>query len=105
MRRALLMIVIMMLIGCNSNSERGGMYSTTTSDVSLDVKPTVSSNYYKTPKDPVEIYLDDLSFREAFHIQHLVKGEGHTFWWHGNEYTTNLLVSVKESKYPSVDAE
>ena len=105
MRRALLMIVILMLIGCNGDSERGGMYSTTTSDVSLDKKPTAASNYYRKHKETVKIHLDDLSFRAAFNIEHRAKGEGHTFWWHGNEYTTNLLVSVEESKYPSVDAE
>ena len=34
--------------------------------------------------------LDDMTFEDAFSIQHRAKGEGHTFWWHGNEYTTNL---------------
>ena len=105
MRRALLMIVTLMLIGCNDDGKRGGMYSTTTSDVSLDKNPTVKSSYYTKYKEPSLVKLDRLSFSEAFRIQHLAKGEGHTFWWHGNEYTTNLLVSVQESKYPSVDAE
>ena len=101
MRRVLLMIVIMMLIGCNDNG--GGEDISTTPRVNL--QPVVVPRHYEEHKEPIEIHLDDLSFREAFHIQHLVKGEGHTFWWHGNEYTTNLLASVKESKYPSVDAE
>ncbi len=92
MRRALLMIVILMLIGCNDDG--GGEYTSTTPRVTI--KPVAASNYYKKHKDPVKIYLDDLSFKEAFRIQHRAKGEGHTFWWHENEYTTNLLVSIED---------
>ena len=44
----------------------------------------------KTVKEPVVLDLDDMTFEDAFSIQHRAKGEGHTFWWHGNEYTTNL---------------
>ena len=38
----------------------------------------------------VEIYLDDMTFTDAFRVQYLAKGEGTTFWWRGDEYTTNL---------------
>jgi len=38
----------------------------------------------------VEINLDDMTFTDAFRIQYLAKGEGSTFWWRNNEYTTNL---------------
>jgi len=38
----------------------------------------------------VEINLDDMTFTNAFRIQYLAKGEGSTFWWRNNEYTTNL---------------
>ena len=51
---------------------------------------------------PTEVKLDDLPFNHVFHIQYCAKGEGHTFWWRGEEYTTNLLI---ESDYPSVDEE
>ena len=95
MRRVLLMIVPMMLIGCNDD-KGGGVHSTTPPDASLVKKPTATSNYHKEHKDPVKIYLDDLSFSEAFRIQHRAKGEGQTFWWHDNEYTTNLLVSIED---------
>ena len=46
----------------------------------------------KTPptKKPVEIQLDELDFNHAFSIQYRAKGEGRTFWWRGDEYTTNL---------------
>ena len=39
----------------------------------------------------VELFLSELSFRDAFRLEFLGKGEGHTFWWRGDEYTTNLL--------------
>ena len=55
------------------------------------------------PVKPVELNLDDLSFHDAFNIEYCAKGEGHTFWWKGNEYTTNLI--TEESKNPSVDEE
>ena len=42
--------------------------------------------------DVVEINLDDMSFTKAFAIQHRAKGEGRTFWWNGNQYTTDLAV-------------
>ena len=47
----------------------------------------------------VEIGLSDLKFKDAFRLEFLGKGEGHTFWWRGTEYTTNLLevVSTPES--------
>ena len=38
----------------------------------------------------VEINLDDMTFTDAFRVQYLAKGEGRTFWWRNNEYTTNL---------------
>ena len=41
-------------------------------------------------QDPVQIELDELSFKHAFSLQHRVKGEGRTFWWRGQQYTTNL---------------
>ena len=80
MRRTLLMIVILMLIGCD-NANGGGDDSTT---------PIVTEQI-----SPVEIYLDDMSFSDAFRIEHRAKGEGHTFWWHGEEYTTNLLTTYE----------
>ena len=55
------------------------------------------------PVKPVELNLDDLSFHDAFNIEYCAKGEGHTFWWKGGEYTTNLLTVQTEN--PSVDEE
>ena len=44
----------------------------------------------------VEIQLDDLTFTEAFGIEYRGKGEGATFWWRGNEYTTDLAETADE---------
>ena len=40
--------------------------------------------------NPVEMDLDDMEFENAFRVQYLAKGEGDTFWWRGDEYTTDL---------------
>ena len=46
----------------------------------------------KTIVKPVVLNLDDMKFNDAFAIQHRAKGEGHTFWWNGEQYTTDLAV-------------
>ena len=81
MRRTLLMIVMLMLIGCD-NANGGGDDDSTTPIVTEQITP-------------IEINLDDLPFSDAFRIEHRAKGEGHTFWWHGEEYTTNLLTTYE----------
>ena len=92
MRRALLMIVMMVLIGCD-NANGGGDDNSTTPMVR---KQAVIPEYNMNKQiDPVKIYLDDLSFSEAFRIEYNAKGEGHTFWWHGEEYITNLLTTYE----------
>ena len=63
----------------------------------------------KTRKDPknnheiVEIQLSELSFKDAFRIEFLGKGEGHTFWWRGDEYTTNLLDVIRQPGFKMTD--
>ena len=48
----------------------------------------------------VEINLDDMTFTNAFRVQYLAKGEGSTFWWRNNEYTTNLAqITVKPDEF------
>ena len=53
----------------------------------------------------VEINLDDLTFQEAFRIEHSAKGEGRTFWWRGNQYTTNLADNADEFVVYHADTE
>ena len=55
------------------------------------------------PLEVVEMDLSDLSFKEAFRLQYLGKGEGHTFWWRGTWYTTDLLMGNQEQS--SVDGQ
>ena len=90
----ILVIVMMILIGCDQT--KGGGTTTPSNITNKVIKPedkTTKINDgmledYKT----VIINLDDLSFEDAFEIEHLAKGEGHTFWWNGSEYTTDLYV-------------
>tara|TARA_Y100000310_G_scaffold245004_1_gene249932 strand:- start:839 stop:1225 length:387 start_codon:yes stop_codon:yes gene_type:complete len=55
------------------------------------VNGRLTSENKHNPTKPVELNLDDLSFNHAFNIEYCAKGEGHTFWWRGNEYTTDIL--------------
>jgi len=82
------------VIGCDS-AEGGG--ETTPKITNTVVTPNTLEGY-KYPKDAewtyVELNLDDMSFEDAFEIQYRAHGEGHTFWWKGSEYTTNLQGSI-----------
>ena len=49
-----------------------------------------------TDHKTVELFLSELSFKDAFRLQFLGKGEGHTFLWRGREYTTDLLDVVRQ---------
>ena len=54
----------------------------------------------KIEAPPVEVYLDDMTFTDAFRVQYLAKGEGSTFWWRNNEYTTNLAqITIKPDEF------
>ena len=58
---------------------------------SADAENTAGS--YKEYTEPIiEIDLDDMTFEDAFALEHRAKGEGHTFWWRSNEYTTDLAI-------------
>ena len=68
--------------------------------------PDVTASMRTTKKDDheiVEIELSDLKFKDAFRIEFLGKGEGHTFWWRGNEYTTNLLDVIRRPGLKQTD--
>ena len=55
-----------------------------------DILKTSTENTRELLKEELEIELDELSFKHAFSLQYRVKGEGRTFWWRGQQYTTNL---------------
>ena len=82
-----------MMIGCDK--AEGGGEPTTPKTISTDVtlkKQTPIANYTDDGLDwtYVEMDLDDMLFEDAFRVQYRAKGEGHTFWWNGEQYTTNL---------------
>ena len=52
------------------------------------IKPSI----VKPVTKPVVLDLDDMKFADAFAIEHRAKGAGHTFWWNGDQYTTDLAV-------------
>ena len=89
MKKIVSIIVAFMLVGC------GEAEATSNKNITNRVvKPLTTTEPVETFKythvDPVEINLDDMPFVEAFRIEHHAKGEGHTFWWKGREYTTDL---------------
>ena len=83
MKNIIISMAILLFVGC----EEAEATSKETTDKAMEssiVDPTF---------DPVVVlFLDDMTFEEAFAIEHRAKGEGHTFWWHGEEYTTDLAV-------------
>ena len=118
--KLILTAIIVMMIGCDK--AEGGGEPTTPKTISTDVTPkkqTPIANYNNDGLDwtYVEIDLDDMLFEDAFRVQYNAKGEGHTFWWNGEQYTTNLHTGsivtsgwVQNSddiddKNPSVDEE
>ena len=76
MKKVIMSTIIFMLVCCGdaeATSESSGEYVN-----QIEVPPIV------------EINLDDMTFTDAFKVQHKAKGEGHVFWWRGEQYTTNL---------------
>ena len=79
---------ILMLVCCG---EADATSKDETTSVVKPVETVKMPSKYSTAK-PVEVNLDDMTFEEAFRVEHRAKGEGRTFWWNGNQYTTNLAV-------------
>ena len=67
-----------------------------------DPKVTATVDTHKD-REIVEVELNDLKFKDAFRLEFLGKGEGHTFWWRGNEYTTNLLDVIRKPDFKHTD--
>ena len=68
-----------------------------------DVTLTTRTHNNTNDDEVVELHLDNLSFKEAFSIEFRGKGEGHTFWWRGTEYTTNLLDVIRKPSLKQTD--
>ena len=83
MKNIIISIVILLFVGCDEAE------ATSKENVTNRViKPSI----VKPVTEPVVLFLDDMTFTEAFAIEHRAKGEGHTFWWNGEQYTTDLAV-------------
>ena len=77
-----------------------------TREMQENVNITAKVTTTQDPEDKheiVEIELDDLGFKEAFNIELRAKGQGHTFYWRGKEYTTNLLSVIQKPSYTNDD--
>ena len=83
MKNILMSTIILMLVCC------GEAEATSKNNVTNKV---IKSSIVKPIVDTVVLFLDDMTFAEAFAIEHRAKGEGKTFWWNGNQYTTDLAV-------------
>jgi len=81
MKNLIISATILLLVCCDDAEA-------TSKDKNITNKVITPST--KTVKKPVVLDLDEMTFEDAFSVQHRAKGEGHTFWWHGSEYTTNL---------------
>ena len=85
MKKVILTTKTLLLVCC------GDVKATNNNVVNRVIKPldnkTVPTVVFK---DPIEVNLDDMTFESAFSIQYRAKGEGHMFWWRGNQYTTDL---------------
>ena len=83
MKNIIMSATILMLVCC-------GEVEATSKDDNITNQVITPST--KTIVKPIVLNLDDMRFTDAFSIQHRAKGEGHTFWWNGEQYTTNLAV-------------
>ena len=83
MKNIIISIAILMLVCCDEAE------ATSKENVTNKV---IKSSIVKPIIDTVVLYLDDMTFAEAFAIEHRAKGEGRTFWWNGDQYTTDLAV-------------
>ena len=83
MKNIIISAAILMLVCC------GEAEATSKDNVTNQV---IKSSIVKPVTEPVVLFLDDMTFAEAFSIEHRAKGEGKTFWWNGEQYTTDLAV-------------
>ena len=88
-----MLVAVLVFVGCGE-AEATSKKNITNKVITPEDKVvnTAGSFAEYTPVTTVEINLDDMTFDRAFALEHLAKGEGRTFWWRGEQYTTNLAV-------------
>ena len=95
MKNVIMSIAILMLVCCGeaeATSKKNITNKVITPEDKVVNKAGSFAEYTSVVIKPVEINLDDMTFEEAFALEHRAKGEGRTFWWNGDQYTTNLAV-------------
>ena len=94
MKKIVMSIIVLMFIGCGEAeaTSKKNIINKVVKPEDKIVKNNAGSFAEYVPVKTVEMNLDDLSFSEAFSLEHRAKGEGRTFWWRGEQYTTNLAV-------------
>ena len=94
MKNIVMSITILMLVCCGEAEATSK--ENITNKVIISEEKTTRNNAGSfadyAPTKIVEINLDDMTFAEAFRIEHRAKGEGRPFWWRGEQYTTNLAI-------------
>ena len=104
MKNIIMSAVILMLVCCGeaeATSKKNITNRVVRPSMKMPETPKVTTEYTVTTEETVDaeetviLYLDDMTFPEAFALEHRAKGEGRTFWWKGNQYTTNLAVLDK----------
>ena len=102
MKKVIISFAMLVFIGCGE-AEANSKNNITNKVINQEDKVktnTYSYNDYKTyikdKVDTVELNLDDMTFDEAFSIEYRAKGEGHAFWWRGDQYTTDLAEGLDE---------
>ena len=95
MKNVIMLVAVLAFVGCGEAEATSKKNITNKVIIPEDKVVNTAGSFAKYTSvvvKPVEINLDDMVFAEAFALEHRAKGEGHTFWWHGEQYTTNLAV-------------
>ena len=71
MKNIIISIVILLFVGCD--------------EAEATSNEVINSSIIKSVTEPVILYLDDMTFTDAFRVEYLAKGEHDTFWWRNNE--------------------
>ena len=98
MKNVITTMLVLFLIGCGeaeATDKKNITNKVITSESKLTTSKAGSFEKY-APTVIVELNLDDMTFEDAFRVEYKAKGEGRTFWWRGNEYTTNLAQTLDE---------
>jgi len=92
MKNVIIILAVLVFIGCDEveTNKKNIKNRVITPIDKVEDKAGSYGQYTSVIQKPVEINLDDMTFSRAFALQHEVKGEGHVFWWNGEQYTTNL---------------